>query len=247
MSEPLSIPVPFNNIAVSLSGGGYRATTFHLGALSLLDALSYGDQPLIKNVRIISTISGGTLTGVMYALKLAEGKEFKDCFDKLYRLLEKDELVEHALDKLNNPGKWPNTYKTRDLINSFAEVYHEDFYDKATFANLYNSDKSYLSDVIFGASEFSSGLQFRFQQEQEQGKFGNKNYNLPDSANREIRLADAAAASSCFPGGFEPMIMPGDFGNGPESAVNQVWLNERKYPVTAIMDGGYWITRGSKG
>ena len=67
------MPKPFENIAISLSGGGYRATAFHLGALSYLNQLPFEGTPLLHNVKIISTISGGTFTGVGYVLALTQG------------------------------------------------------------------------------------------------------------------------------------------------------------------------------
>lgn len=254
-------PVPFHDMAISLSGGGYRATTFHLGALSLLDTLQIDNDSLLKNVKILSTISGGTLTGVMYALKLADKKTFDHCFHKLYDLLEADRLVDKALDKINTPAEWPNKFKTRDLINSFSEVYNKDFYDQATFAKLFDAEKIHLKDIIFGTSEFTTGIQFRFQEEHDKGKFGNGNLEIPDDVNREIRLADAAAASSCFPGGFEPMIMPKDFANGDDSPLAKYWYSKVKgkpkmvngkavseaYPTTAIMDGGILDNQGIEG
>lgn len=237
---PIMNNIPLTNIAVSLSGGGYRATTFHLGALCLLDAieLEAGNRliqdeearkagaTLLENVRIISTISGGTLTGVMYALKLAKGGDFKECFFKLYDQLDKDDLVELALDKLNSPGGWKNRYKNRNLINAFSEVYNEHFYDGATFGDLYQSQDVHLTDAIFGASEFTAGLQYRFQ-ESGSGDFGSGDLYLPKEIAERIRLADAAASSSCFPGGFEPMTMPTDFSNGPESRVEEWWTNRK--------------------
>lgn len=231
---------PFTRMAVSLSGGGYRATTFHLGALSLLDAIHLEPEnglitdenrrpdgaTLLENVHILSTISGGTLTGIMYALKLSQKEKFKDCYYKLYDLLSKDELVEHALKKLNSPGNWKNKYKNRNLINSFAEVYNEEFYEEATFGDLYKDLDSHLTDVIFGASEFTAGLQYRFQ-ESKTGLFGANNLVLPDSVSERIRLADSAASSSCFPGGFEPMTMPADFSNGPDTRVEEWWTKKK--------------------
>jgi len=238
--------IPFTNMAVSLSGGGYRATTFHLGSLSYLDSRHYIDGPLLERVKIISTISGGTLTGVMYALKLAQGQTFNDCFEKLYRLLEEDRLVDLALDKLCHPQTWKDNYKTRDMINAFSEVYHEKFFDEQTFAILYDGTKTHLENAIFGTSEFSSGKQFRMQKVIKAGKFGNHDYFIDQDVAREIRLADAAAASSCFPGGFEPMIMPTDFGNGSDSKIVQKW-NEKNYQTTAIMDGGVIDNQGIEG
>ncbi len=243
----MTTPKPYHNMAISLSGGGYRATTFHLGALSLLNALEKEGEPLLeKEVKILSTISGGTLTGVMYAQKLAEGGDYYDCFGKIYPLLTEDKLVEQALHKLNHPGKWRNNEKSRDIINAFAEVYNEHFYEGSTFADILDNQDCHLTDIIFGASEFTSGFQFRFQDSHDGGLFGNYYLNLCEEAVREIRLADAAASSSCFPGGFEPMIMPKDYITGPGSPLDQEWA-EKGYPRTAVMDGGILDNQGIKG
>lgn len=245
------IPVPFTNIALSLSGGGYRASTFHLGAMAYMDSKDFEGRRLLEHTKIISTISGGTITGVMYALKVAKGESFQECFNKLYELLEEDKLVDRALHKLNNPDKWKNKHKSRDLINAFSEVYNEHFYDEETFATLYDSKEIHLSDAIFGSSEFTYGIQFRLQESHTQGRFGNRYLNLPDTVSREIRLADATASSSCFPGGFEPMVMPHDYGNGPDSAVEKAWKEKmykgEHYQTTAIMDGGIIDNQGIEG
>ena len=242
----MQVPTPFTNIALSLSGGGYRATTFHLGAMSYLNSKEFKNENLLKNVKVISTISGGTLTGVMYAHKLANKGDYQDCFDSLYHLLTEDNLVEHALHKLSKPKSWKNKHKSRDMINAFSEVYNEEFYDNATFGDLQNGAETHLTDAIFGSSEFTTGIQFRFQKKEDQAKFGNGNLNLPIEASNMIRLADATAASSCFPGGFEPMVMPHDFADGPESEIEKVW-KEKEYQNTAVMDGGIVDNQGIEG
>ena len=50
-----------NNIAISFSGGGYRASAFHLGSLDLLDKVG-----LRENVTMLSTVCGGSITGGIY-------------------------------------------------------------------------------------------------------------------------------------------------------------------------------------
>src|SRR5207247_438457 len=60
---------PFGDIALSLSGGGYRAAAFHLGTLDLLHRLQ-----LLRDVTMLSTVSGGTFTGAYYALLNAKGR-----------------------------------------------------------------------------------------------------------------------------------------------------------------------------
>lgn len=250
MSDPIksNFPRPFQNMAISLSGGGYRATAYHLGSMSYLDSKGYGDSTLLQNVETISTISGGTITGAMYALILARDESFQDCFNTLYKLLEEDRLVVNALEKLKYPTTWRNNHKSRDVINAFSEVYNEEFYDGATFRDLENGT-GHLKNIIFGASEFTRGLQFRFIKDDGQARFGNGAILLNDQVSPFIRLADAVASSSCFPGGFEPMIMPKDYGNGPLSQVDKYWNKQEStlYQATGIMDGGIIDNQGIEG
>lgn len=237
---------PFTNMAISLSGGGYRATTFHLGALSYLHTLKYKGENMLQRVSVLSTISGGTLTGVMYALYCAKGGTFEQCYDKLYELLEEDKLLERAFEKLNQPSKWKDQTKTKDLINAFSEVYNEFFYENATFEDLFKDNSSHLKDVIFGSTEFTHGQQFRFTENDDKGKFGNGKLFLPDEAAKNIRLSDVAAASSCFPGGFEPLIMTKDFEKEKNGPITQAW-EKKNYQVTGIMDGGVIDNQGIEG
>ena len=52
-------------IAISLSGGGYRAAMFHLGTLSYLNRIQLPNgKSLLDVVNTISTISGGSITGL---------------------------------------------------------------------------------------------------------------------------------------------------------------------------------------
>ena len=240
------IAQPFTNIAVSLSGGGYRATTFHLGALSYLHSLQYQGQNMLQRVTVLSTISGGTLTGVMFALYLAKGRTFEGCYKKLHDLLSEDKLLERAFEKLNNTKAWNDKTKNKDLINAFSEVYNEYFFEDERFSTLFSDDTSHLKDVIFGATEFTTGIQFRFTENDDKGKFGNGNLYLPDDVAADVRLGDAAAASSCFPGGFEPIVMTKDFANGDDGPVAKTW-EDKGYQTTGIMDGGIIDNQGIEG
>lgn len=51
-------------IGLALSGGGFRAAAFHLGVLKRLEELR-----ILQRVARISTVSGGSITGALYALK----------------------------------------------------------------------------------------------------------------------------------------------------------------------------------
>ena len=57
--------VPADGAALCLSGGGYRAMLFHLGALWRLNELGYLDRSRLKRV---SSVSGGSLTAGILAM-----------------------------------------------------------------------------------------------------------------------------------------------------------------------------------
>ena len=68
--EKLSTPAPASaattlveEIAVCLSGGGYRAMLFHLGALIRLN-----EAGLLKKLGRISSVSGGSITAAVLGL-----------------------------------------------------------------------------------------------------------------------------------------------------------------------------------
>ena len=60
-----------DRIALALSGGGSRAIAYHLGCLRALH-----DFDLLREVRVISTVSGGSVIGALYAYQNQPFEEF---------------------------------------------------------------------------------------------------------------------------------------------------------------------------
>ena len=54
-------------VGVALSGGGFRAAAFHLGVLKRLEELG-----VLARIEALSTVSGGSITGALYALRCAQ-------------------------------------------------------------------------------------------------------------------------------------------------------------------------------
>ncbi len=245
---------PFNTLALSMSGGGYRAAAFHLGSLTYLSSLMWNGTSLLERVRVISTVSGGTFTGVCYASALAENKSLMDCYWKLYQFMTDTDLIGESLKKLADFDDW-NSPKARSLINAFSLVYLEKLENK-TFSHLFDHP-IHLKELIFNATEFNYGLPFRLQrselseQEYSYAFLGNRQVNMPPQAIREIRLADIIAASSCFPMGFEPINFPTDFRHEhspvldslKESYKTDQWGNKCSFPI-GLMDGGIVDNQG---
>jgi predicted acylesterase/phospholipase RssA len=266
-----TIPLkPFQNIAVAFSGGGFRAASFSLGALSYLHSLQIDGVPLTERISFISSASGGTITAMSYSAQRHQNIAFEIFFRHLEKNLSGEMLLEAVLATLNNDQVWnlPGTNKQRNLINSFAKVYDEVLFKGGTMA-VYFDKKHYKGlEVCFNATEFYRGLSFRFQTDGLNDKrqlIGN-NYLWFDNHQLEvfkkIKLADVLAASSCFPMGFEPIIYPEDFSYSDgdkalstqqlRSALHYENYNEEKFsmedvpPLTSLgfMDGGITDNQG---
>jgi len=239
--QPINL---FGSIALTFSGGGYRASTFALGILSYFNHVQFKNKPLLENVKGLSTVSGGTLTGATYACNAAEDKYFDAFYEYFYQILDEDKLLGIALEKLDSEVLWENSHKKRSLINAFALAYAELLTDDTFQCLKEKENKSHLDDICFNATDFSFGLAFRFQTS---GVFGNyrlKNSNL-DKLSGNMKIADAIASSSCFPMGFEPMVMPADYvsDHKSETYIAIKAQDEFKNGV-GIMDGGIVDNQG---
>lgn len=236
---------PFEKIGICLSGGGYRATSYSLGVLSYLNRSTFNGQPLIQNVKAISTVSGGTIAGMAYALSTTQGKSFETFFNEVLTWMQKTDLIKESFDLLKEPDTWKYSHKNKNLINAFAELYDRHLTKGATFAEFDKlKEHSHLEMVCFNATEFSNGTAFRFQKSMAVSGlvFGNKGeLRLNKAIHNHICLSDVIAASSCFPGGFEPLEMPKDF-FAPDSEPGQAFY-ATKTPF-AVMDGGIVDNQG---
>lgn len=63
---------PEQKLGLALSGGGFRASLFHIGVLARLAELD-----LLRRVDVLSTVSGGSIIGAYYYLKLKQLLEGK--------------------------------------------------------------------------------------------------------------------------------------------------------------------------
>ncbi len=244
---------PFENIALSLSGGGYRATSFHLGALTYLSSKKWFDVSLLERTRIISTVSAGTFVGVKYVTTIKKGGTIQDCYKSVYNFMKDCDLVTEALSHLSNDENWLEG-KQRSLINSFSAIYYEKF-ESDIFNLLWDEKEIHLKEICFNATEFNFALPFCFYKTENKNKkhenIGNRKIYIPLDIAKEIRFSDIIAASSCFPFGFEPINFPDDFiyANAKNlkdpSLLPQYSFDGDKidYPI-GLMDGSVYDNQG---
>jgi predicted acylesterase/phospholipase RssA len=198
----------FGDIALCLSGGGYRAASFALGTLDMLDELD-----LLSDVKLFSTVSGGSFTGITYAAWRSEGKTYGQFYDDFYNFLARTNCIDKALDDLYTTPS-PSGSTDLSLIRSAAKSYADLLFKDRTFKELQESvaGGETFRELIFNTTEFRTGNSFRFRASSNPNAFiGNQNFSVPKTIAAECRLADIVAASSCFPGAFEPIRFPDDF------------------------------------
>lgn len=243
-------PLPFGPIALSLSGGGGRAAGFHLGTLSYLDRLD-----LLQDVRILSTVSGGSFVGASYALALKEARAgddphatFARYFESFKETLLNARLLPWALQNMAK-GNIHVPSGRHNLVTALAQVYDDTFLHHARFGILWKGPEIHLKDIIFNATEFKTGLAFRFQKSENPCVIGNEHVCIPVAHGRAMRLADVVACSSCIPIGLEPVMFPDDFSwpaEAPEhcAAIKADLRRQCGIGMIPIMDGGVYDNQG---
>ena len=224
------------NIALTFSGGGYRAAAFHLGTLSFLHHIKTPDDTLLSHVKVLSTVSGGTITGLRYMQALAHGEDIDEMTRSIYAFFFDVDMMAMALQQLDDdyPQEGASTIRT------MAHIYDEKLFHQATFADFIGKMSSLpVKHFSANATDFSNSIPFRFQATEtigdSTGVFGNSKHVVPDKAAEKVTLGEAMACSSCFPGGFEPMVFPDDFALASTEEGKEL---KNKYGSFGIMDGG---------
>ncbi len=159
---------PRQTLGLALSGGGFRASFFHIGVLARLAELD-----LLRRVTMLSTVSGGSIVGVYYYLKvkeLLEGRR-KDAaapssqaYVDIVQEIEKEFLaavqtnvrMRALLDPIANAKMiFSDNYSRSDRM---SEIYDEAFY--ARFAQPGQSRVG-LADLLITPKGMAPGFDVR--------------------------------------------------------------------------------------
>ena len=106
-------------IALTLSGGGYRASVFHIGVLSYLYHLKLDDgSRMLDHVTVVSTVSGGTITGVNYLLAMEKEGSLNMHLAELFEKIKSNNLADKVFENLYKKKK----NKTLYIIKELAKV-----------------------------------------------------------------------------------------------------------------------------
>jgi NTE family protein len=180
---------PQHGIALCLSGGGYRAMLFHLGALWRLNEAGY-----FKKLDRISSVSGGSITAGVLAMNWSKlgfdpagvAQAFAEQIVKPIRNLAGKTIDESSIiGGLLFPGT---------VAEKIAKAYRKHLFGNATLQDIPNDPPRF----VINATNVQSGALWRFM------KPYMRDWRVGEVKNPAVELAMAVGASSAFP----PVLSP---------------------------------------
>jgi predicted acylesterase/phospholipase RssA len=219
-------------LGLALSGGGFRATLYHLGVVRYLK-----DAGHLQNVTDITSVSGGSILAAHLVLNwnryCGDDASFGEAASEIVRFVQLD-VRNHIVRRL--PIQWLLRFfakLSRHRVRSLTpNAILEDYYRKFLYGDrcLYELPEQPMLHILTtnvsngGLSIFNrNGLYI--QQRRAEG--GSAYQHIPG---RLASLPKVVGASSAFPGFFPPVeITAGDLG-----------VREGQYPTEWFTDGGVY-------
>jgi len=177
-------------LVLTFSGGGTRAAALAYGVLQALHNTDIGGthnrHPLLDEVDVISSVSGGSFLAAYYGL---HGQETFHSFESV--MLKKD-IKNELISGILNPANWfLNTGRTEMAI----QFYNTTIFKDATFKDLQKPDSPL---ILINATDLANGVRFSFTQD---------SFNLICSDINQFSIARAVTASSAVPVMFNPVVV----------------------------------------
>lgn len=171
-------------VGLALSGGGFRAALYHIGILRQLN-----DWGLLWKTDVISSVSGGSITGAFLALHWGDIK----ALGKLETFLTSTSVANASFySGILNP------FKT--ATETLAEMFDEEVFNGATLNDLAQGPRSYI-----GTTNLATGNLFSFIAGGKRAvEMGEHELGFQTENAADFKLADAVAASSAFAPVFPP-------------------------------------------
>jgi len=243
---------------VGLSGGGYRAAAFHLGTLQKLYELK-----LLDKVDVLSTISGGSITGAAFCLKKDEFPEFEKL---MVGSLSSKNVIAFVLTSwrgiltislilfcvglssflpFTRFAPWsilPVVILLIGLLKFQFKIFPvskiiERAYDKFFYNKAKLSELCDTPELAIGSTNLQTSRPFTFSKRKVEDS-AYANYRPPVKFNgADFPVARAVIASSCVPFGFTPVTIDPIFFQDHDAAV-AAKVNPQ------LVDGGVYDNQG---
>lgn len=186
-----------HRVGLALSGGGFRASIFHMGVLKRLDELG-----ILSKVDVVSSVSGGSIVGAYYVLRMGRGDSLSEIEADFATSLKANvrlrglsgAMLFHPIRFLGSllPG--------HSRTDTTAAELDRLLFDGATLQSLPDYPK-----LIINATSLNTGQVWKFSKE------SMYDYRYGTIRNPRVRLCDAVGASAAVPGLFPPLILDPEY------------------------------------
>ena len=217
-------------IGLSLSGGGFRATVFHLGVLGRL-----AREGRLEDVAVLSTVSGGSLcAGLIYACNGLRWPSSTELLDKVlpraYELLTTQDLQSAIIGGV---ARLPlRLFHTR--ADDLSRLLQKRWGVTARLAELPAHPR-----WMINATCYETGRNWRF----ERSRMGDSSFGY--STATDLPLSDALAASAAYPGLIGPLVL--NTRARSWSLNDDAPLDPPPYSTLHLWDGGVYDNLGVEG
>jgi NTE family protein len=211
--------------ALCLSGGGYRAMVFHIGVLWRLY-----ETGLLKSIKRISSVSGGSITASQLALAWRSLKFDSVAGDFVPRLVEP--LRAFAGVTIDAESVILGALLPGSIGDRIAKAYDEHLFHGKTLQDMPDEPR-----FVINATNVQSGALWRFM------KPYMRDYRVGEVRNPRIPLAYAVAASSAFP----PVLSPYELRLKDSDFEPGTGMDLQRPPFTTrvvLTDGGVYDNLG---
>jgi predicted acylesterase/phospholipase RssA len=228
-----------STIGLALSGGGFRATLYHLGVIRYLR-----DSETLPLVGDIAAVSGGSILAAHLVLNwdryTGTDAEFAEAAGEVIRFVQHDvrnRIVRRLplLFPIRLFGKLTGWSAANFTPNALLEKYYRTFlYGDRRLFELPEQPALHML-----ATNVSDGVMAVFNREglhiqkREQGETD----PFRHVAGQTATIAKVVSASSAFPGFFPPV----------EIAAHDLGVHEGQFPTESFTDGGVYVNLGIRG
>jgi NTE family protein len=236
---PTTPPALTPRLALALSGGGFRASLFHLGVLRRI-----AEEGWLPRVDVISMVSGGSLLG---AFALPRWQKMLDAATTKGDVAALEETITKPFVAAIGARSFITWWGQHLLTLPLRKLRDSSLTRTAVAAELYSdwlSDKMLCSEMpaapyaIFNASSLIAGRAWRFTRD----GLGDSRFGYAAWGSKPLPVGTAAGASAAFPPVFTPArIRTADYSFGG-SPYGEAPLEVPKY--IPLSDGGVYDNLG---
>lgn len=213
--------------ALCLSGGGYRAMLFHLGALLYLN-----EQGWLPKLDRVSSVSGGSITAGVLAMNWAKLNFNQQGVAAAFGAEVVTPVRKLASTTIDRNAILGGIFSDDSIGEKLVQIYQKQLFGKTRLDQLPDKPR-----FVLNATNVQSGALFRFS------KPYIRDYRVGKIDKPKRLLAEAVAASSAFPPVLSPLQL--DYGNETWEPNSGSDLQRKPFTSSVVLtDGGVYDNMG---